>query len=66
MEIRARMCLSADGFVGRPGDGMPSQLEMPDWNPQAGSHGHLEFIEGCDAAVMGRATSRSGRSAQLT
>jgi dihydrofolate reductase len=56
MEIRARMCLSADGFVGRPEDGMPSQLVMPDWNPHAGSHGHLEFIEGCDAAVMGRTT----------
>jgi dihydrofolate reductase len=56
MEIRAGMCLSADGFVGRPEDGMPSQLVMPDWNPGAGSHGHPEFIEGCDAAVMGRTT----------
>jgi hypothetical protein len=63
MEIRARMWLVADGFVGRPEDGMPSQLVMPDWNPQARSHGHLEFIEGCDAAVMGRTTFLPARGA---
>jgi dihydrofolate reductase len=54
MLIRARMGISADGFVATP-DGLPALLAMPSFVPGI-SHGHPEFIQGCDAVVMGRAT----------
>ncbi|HKB31725.1 MAG TPA: dihydrofolate reductase family protein [Streptosporangiaceae bacterium] len=54
MLIRARMGVSVDGFVATP-DGLPALLAMPDFVPGS-SHGHPEFIENCDAVVMGRAT----------
>ncbi len=53
MLIRSRMGVSVDGFVAAP-DGLPALLAMPGLVPGA-SHGHPEFIEGCDAVVMGRA-----------
>ena len=54
MLIRSRMGVSADGFVATP-DGLPALLAMPDFVPGV-SHGHPEFIEGSNAAVMGRTT----------
>ena len=54
MLIKSRMGVSADGFVATP-DGRPTMLVVPGFEPGS-SHGFPEFIEGCDAAVMGRAT----------
>ncbi len=54
MLIRARMGVSVDGYVATP-DGRPALLTMPGFVPGE-SHGHPEFIEQCDAVVMGRTT----------
>jgi dihydrofolate reductase len=54
MLIKARMGMSVDGFVATS-DGWPALLAMPDFVPSQ-SHGYPEFIEGCDAVVMGRNT----------
>jgi dihydrofolate reductase len=54
MLIRSRMGVSVDGFVATP-DGMPALLAVPGFVPGV-SHGHPEFIERCDAVVMGRST----------
>ncbi len=54
MEIRTRMCISADGCVTTP-DGWPVQLADPSF--AAGeSYGFPEFQESCDAVLMGRTT----------
>jgi dihydrofolate reductase len=54
MLIRSRMGVSVDGFVATP-DGLPALLTMTDFVPGV-SHGFPEFIDGCDAVVMGRTT----------
>jgi dihydrofolate reductase len=54
MLIKARMGMSADGFVSTP-EGMPAFHYAPDFVPGV-SHGFPEFIKGCDAVVMGRST----------
>jgi dihydrofolate reductase len=54
MLIKARMGISADGFVSTP-DGLPALLAAEDF-VSGTSHGFPEFIAGCDAAVMGRNT----------
>jgi dihydrofolate reductase len=54
MLIKARMGISADGFVATP-DGWPALVTAPGFVP-AVSHGYPEFIEGVDAVVMGRNT----------
>ena len=54
MLIRARTGISVDGFVATP-DGWPALDLMPGFEPGS-SHGHPEFIAGCDAVVMGRST----------
>jgi dihydrofolate reductase len=54
MLLRSRMGVSADGYVATP-DGLPALLAMPSFVPGT-SHGYPEFIAGCDAVVMGRAT----------
>ena len=54
MLIRARMGISVDGFVATP-EGLPALDLMPGFEPGV-SHGHREFIEGCDAVVLGRST----------
>jgi dihydrofolate reductase len=54
MLIRSRMGISADGFVATP-DGLPTLHVEPSFNPGV-SHGFPEFIENCDAVVMGRTT----------
>ena len=48
------MGVSVDGFVATP-DRLPALLAMPGFVPGT-SHGHPEFIKGCDAVVMGRST----------
>ncbi len=54
MQIRTHIGVSVDGFVATP-DCRPALLSMPGFVPGR-SHGHPEFIEGCDAVVMGRTT----------
>ena len=54
MQIRTRMCMSADGYVTTP-DGWPAQLADPAFVPGE-SYGFPEFQESCDAALMGRTT----------
>jgi dihydrofolate reductase len=56
MLIRARMGVSVDGYVATP-NGLPALLAMPGFIP-ATSHGFPEFIQGCDAVVMGRSPFR--------
>jgi hypothetical protein len=55
MMIRSRTGVSADGFVSTP-EGVPALAMTPGFEPGV-SHGYPEFIEGCDAVVMGRALS---------
>lgn len=54
MKIRARMSMSADGYVTTPG-GWPSLSADPGFVPGQ-SHGIRDFLEGCEAALMGRTT----------
>jgi dihydrofolate reductase len=54
MQIRARMSTSADGYVTTP-DGWPAQIADPAF-VSGQSHGIREFLEGCEAALMGRTT----------
>ena len=54
MQIRARMCMSADGYVTTP-DGWPAQLADPAF-VSGESHGIREFLQGIEAALMGRVT----------
>ena len=54
MKIRTRMSISADGYVTTP-DGWPAQLADPAF-VSGESHGIREFLDGCEAAVMGATT----------
>jgi dihydrofolate reductase len=54
MQIRARMSMSADGYVTTP-DGWPALTADPAF-VSGKSHGIQEFLEGCEAALMGRTT----------
>jgi dihydrofolate reductase len=54
MQIRSRLCMSADGYVTTP-DGWPAQLADPAF-VSGQSHGIREFLDGCEAALMGRNT----------
>jgi hypothetical protein len=54
MLIKSRMGISADGFVSTT-ESVPAIAVAPGFEP-AVSHGYPEFIEGCDAVVMGRST----------
>src|ERR671939_602412 len=53
MQIRTRMCMSADGYVTTP-DGRPAQLADPAWDPE--TFGFVELQASCDAVLMGRTT----------
>ena len=53
VQIRTRMCMSADGYVTTP-DGWPVQLADPTFSPE--SYGFVEFQQTCDAVLMGRTT----------
>jgi dihydrofolate reductase len=54
MQIRSRMSMSADGYVTTP-DGWPAQLADPAF-ASGESHGIQEFLQGTEAALMGRTT----------
>jgi len=54
MQIRARMSMSADGYVTTP-DGWPSLTADPAF-VGGESHGIREFLEDCEQALMGRVT----------
>ncbi len=54
MQIRARMSMSADGYVTTPG-GWPALTADPAF-ASGKSHGIREFLDGCEAALMGRTT----------
>ncbi|HUA48069.1 MAG TPA: dihydrofolate reductase family protein [Solirubrobacteraceae bacterium] len=54
MQIVSRLCISADGYVTTP-DGWPAQIADPTFVPGE-SHGMPEFLEGKEAALMGRTT----------
>jgi dihydrofolate reductase len=54
MQIRARMSISADGYVTTP-EGWPSLTGDPAF-VSGESHGIREFLENCEAALMGRTT----------
>jgi dihydrofolate reductase len=54
MQIRARMSMSADGYVTTP-SGWPALTADPAF-VSGQSHGVREFLAGCEAALMGRTT----------
>jgi dihydrofolate reductase len=54
MQIRARMSMSADGYVTTPSE-WPALTADPAF-VSGESHGIREFLEGCEAALMGRTT----------
>jgi hypothetical protein len=54
MQIRARMSMSADGYVTTP-SGWPALTANPAF-VSGKSHGIREFLEGCEAALMSRTT----------
>src|SRR6476660_6966287 len=54
MKIRARMSMSADGYITTPG-GWPALTADPAF-VSGERHGIREFLEGCEAALMGRTT----------
>jgi len=54
MQIRARMSMSADGFVTTP-SGWPALTADPAFG-SGESHGIRDFLDGCEAALMGRTT----------
>jgi dihydrofolate reductase len=54
MQIISRLSMSADGYVTTP-DGWPAQLADPAF-VSGQSHGIREFLEGKEAALMGRTT----------
>jgi dihydrofolate reductase len=54
MQIRARMSMSADGYVTTP-SGWPALTADPAF-VSGESHGVSEFLEDCEAALMGRTT----------
>jgi dihydrofolate reductase len=54
MLIRSRMGVSVDGFVATA-EGVPTLVLTPDFVPGV-SHGFPDFIDDCDAVLMGRTT----------
>ncbi len=54
MQIRARMSMSADGYVTTP-SGWPALVADPSFVPGQ-SHGIPEFLANCEMALMGRVT----------
>jgi dihydrofolate reductase len=54
MQIRTRMCMSADGYVTTP-DGWPAQLADPAFAPGE-SYEFPAFQRSCEAVLMGRTT----------
>src|SRR5258707_807920 len=58
MQIRARMSMSADGYITTP-SGWPALTADPAF-VSGQSHGIREFLEVCEAALMGRTTLEPG------
>lgn len=54
MQIISRLSISADGYITTP-DGWPAQLADPTFSAGE-SHGIGEFLQGKEAALMGRTT----------
>lgn len=54
MRVKARMSMSADGYVTTP-SGWPALTADPAFVPGS-SHGIRDFLAGCEAALMGRST----------
>jgi hypothetical protein len=54
MQIRARMSMSADGYITTP-TGWPALRADPAF-VSGESHGIREFLAGCEAELMGRTT----------
>jgi dihydrofolate reductase len=54
MQIRTRVSISADGYVTTP-SGWPALTADPAFVPGE-SHGFPEFLESCEAALVGRTT----------
>ncbi|NUR64488.1 MAG: riboflavin biosynthesis protein RibD, partial [Streptomyces sp.] len=54
MRIRARLSMSADGYVTTP-NGWPALTADPAF-VSGESHGIREFLADCEAALMGRTT----------
>jgi dihydrofolate reductase len=54
MQIRARLSMSADGYITTP-SGWPALTADPAF-VSGESHGIREFLDGCEAALMGRVT----------
>jgi len=54
VKIRSRLSTSADGYATTP-DGWPALLADLSFVPGE-RHGIREFLEGCEAALMGRTT----------
>jgi dihydrofolate reductase len=54
MQIRARLCMTADGYV-TTANGWPPQVVDPAYAPGE-SHGVRDFQASCEAALMGRTT----------
>jgi len=54
MQIRARMSMSADGYVTTP-EGWPALTADPAFG-SGESHGIQEFLANCEVALMGRET----------
>jgi dihydrofolate reductase len=54
MQIRARLSMSTDGYITTP-SGWPALTADPAF-VSGESHGIREFLEGCEAALMGRST----------
>jgi len=61
VQIRTRMCMSADGYVTTP-DGWPAQLADAAFVPGE-SYGFPDFQKTCDAVLMGRTTFEPALSA---
>ena len=61
MQIRTRLCMSADGYVTTP-DGWPPQLADPAFVPGE-SYGFPEFQKSLNAVLMGRTTFEPAISA---
>ncbi|MFE9323175.1 dihydrofolate reductase family protein [Nocardia sp. NPDC052278] len=54
MQIRSRLCMSADGYITTP-NGWPPQVVDPAYVPGE-SHGIPDFVATCEAALMGHTT----------
>lgn len=60
MQIRTYVGVSIDGFMAMP-DGLPAWFALPTFVGGA-SHGYPEYIEQCEAVVVGRTTFDQGHA----